>query len=131
MGIIFKPNRTVAEGGGLTSKIIPYQLTKVGIGAGMAIGGAATIGKEMFANHNRIKMGPVSYQGGPARMTHNVTSGAIEAIKSSTNDPEVQADMLQKVLHYTGDSGELTGSVLGNLEEFGIDSQFMSAFYGM
>ena len=124
MGIFFKPNRTIAEGGGLTSKIVPYQLTKVGIGAGIGLSGAASLGKEMFIQHNKMKMGPISYTGGPDRMTHNVTSGAIEAIDKITNDPEVKADMLRKIAH-TSDG------IVNNLEEYGVDSEFISAFYGM
>lgn len=121
---LFKKNLTFREGGGLTSILIPNQLTKTGIVAGMGIGAAAAFGTEMLANKNRREMGPVSYQGGPARMTHNVTSGAIEAIKDATNDPEVQADMIKHMLRT--DDG-----VLNNIEEFGVDGQFISAFYGM
>ena len=121
---LFKKNLTFREGGGLTSILIPNQLTKTGIIAGMGIGAAAAFGTEMLANKNRREMGPVSYQGGPARMTHNVTSGAIEAIKDVTNDPEIQADMIKHMLRT--DDG-----VINNIEEFGVDEQFISAFYGM
>lgn len=124
MGILFKPNRTFAEGGGLTSKIVPYQLTNVGIGAGFGIGAAASLGSEMVANHNRMRMGVISYEGGPARMTHNVTSGAIETINKITKDPEVQADMLKKITR-------TDNNIIGNMEELGVDSEFVSAFYGM
>lgn len=124
MGMLFKPNLTFAEGGGVTSLIVPFQLNKAGIGAGMALTGAASIGREMFAQHNRMKMGSLTYTGGPARMTHNVDSGAIEAIKAVTNDKSVQVDMFKKIVR-TNDS------VVGNLEEFGVDEEFMSAFYGM
>lgn len=125
MGVFFRPNTPWNEGGGLTAKIIPYQLTKAGIAAGMGVGAAATIGTEMFRAHNRLKMGPVSYEGGAARMTHNVTSGAVEAIAKVTDDPAVQSDILSKMLHSTGDG------IINNLEEFGVDGEFVSAFYGM
>lgn len=124
MGIFFQPNRTVAEGGGLTSKIIPYQLTNAGIIAGFGIGAGAAIGAEMLRNRNRMKMGPVSYEGGPDRMTHNVTSGAVEAIRDVTNDPAVQQDMLKKMLR-THDG------IINNIDEMGVDAEFVSAFYGM
>lgn len=124
MGIFFQPNRTIAEGGGLTSKIIPYQLTKTGVAVGFGAGAAAALGTEMLRQHNRMKMGPVSYEGGPARMTHNVTSGAVEAIREVTNDPAVQADMLKKMVRT--DDG-----ILNNIDEFGADTEFVSAFYGM
>jgi hypothetical protein len=124
MGALLKKNLTFSEGGGITSMIVPYQLGKAGIGIGMGISAASAIGTEMFRQHNRLKMGPMKYVGGPDRMTHNVTSGAVEAIKEVTNDPTVQADMLKKMLR-------TTDGVLNNLEEFGVDGQFVSAFYGM
>lgn len=123
MGIFFERNLTLAQGGGFTSKIIPYRLTGAGIAAGFVVGAAASLGTEMLRQHNKMKAGPVSYDGGPARMTHNVTSGAVEAIKEATNDPAVQADMLRKMTR----SDEL----VGNIEEYGVDSEFVSAFYGM
>lgn len=125
MGVFFEKNIPFEEGGGITSKIIPYRFTKAGIGAGFAISGAAALGKEMLVQHNKVKMGPVSYGGGPARMTNNLSSGAIEAIKEVTKDPQVQQDMLRKVLH-DSDSG-----IVNNLEEYGVDGEFISAFYGM
>lgn len=123
MGVFFEPNLTIAEGGGLTSKIVPYRLTGAGIAAGFGVGAAASFGKEIFAHSNRLKMGPVTYAGGPARMTRNVTSGAVEAIKEATNDPTVQADMLRKMIK--------TDEFVGSLEEYGVDGEFISAFYGM
>jgi len=125
MGIFLEPNRTYEEGGGLTSILIPHRLTKVGIGAGFALGAGASLGSEMLRQHNRMKMGPISYEGGPARMTHNVTSGAVEAIQQATSDPNVQSDMLAKMLHTT-DEG-----IINNIDEFGVDADFVSAFYGM
>ena len=124
MGVLFKKNLTFAEGGGLTSKLVPYQLTKTGIGVGMGLTAAASLGSEMLANRNRMRMGPITYTGGPARMTNNFSSGAIEAIQEATNDPAVRADMLKRILHT--DDG-----IINNIEEFGVDSSFLSAFYGM
>ena len=124
MAGLLRKNLTFAEGGGATSILIPYQLNKTGIAVGMGLTGASALGVEMFRQHNRLKMGPVTYTGGPDRMTHNVTSGAVEAINEITNDPAVRADMLKKMLRT--DDG-----VINNLEEFGVDDQFVSAFYGM
>ncbi len=124
MGIFFEPNITFAEGGGITSKIIPYRLTKVGIGAGFGIGAAASLGSEMLKNHNRLKMGPVKYTGGPDRMTHNVTSGAVEAISKANISPQEKQAELTRMMRSKD-------TVIGNLEEYGVNEQFMSAFYGM
>ena len=68
MCALFKKNLTLKTGGGFTSEIIPVQLTKSGVGVGIGIGAAATLGSEMFAQHNRLKMGPVTYTGGPDRI---------------------------------------------------------------
>lgn len=124
MGVFFDPNIPFEQGGGLTSKLIPHQLNKRGIAAGFGIMGAASIGREMFIQHNRMKMGPITYTGGPSRMTNNFSSGAVEAIQKVTKDPEVQADMLKKILR-TQDG------IINNLEEYGVDGDFLSAFYGM
>lgn len=124
MGFLLTNNLTMAEGGGFTSKVVPKVLGKGGIAAGFALGGAATIGKEMFANHNRLKAGPMTYTGGLSRMTHKVSSGAIEAIQGVTNDPAIQADMIKKMM-------KNNDTILNSLEEFGVDGQFLSAFYGM
>jgi hypothetical protein len=70
-------------------------------------------------------MGLVFYEGGPARMTHNVKSGAVEAIRDVTNNPAIQADMLKKMLR-TSDEG-----IINNIDEFGVDAEFVSAVYGM
>ena len=120
----FENNTPFEEGGGVTSKLIPKRLTKAGIFAGMGIGIGVGVGKEMFKMHNRLKAGPVTYQGGPARMTNNFSSGTIEAIMNVTDDPKIQQEMIKNTL-------KNTSSLYGNLEEFGVDEQFLSAFYGM
>ena len=122
---ILQPNQTIQEGGGLTSVIVPKQLTKLGVGIGFGVMAGATLGVEMFKQHNKMKMGPVSYTGGPDRMTHNITSGAVEAIQQVTKDPAVQQDMIKKMMHSTNDG------MLNNIDEYGVDSEFLSAFYGM
>lgn len=125
MGAFLTNNIPFNEGGGLTSVLIPKRLTKAGIGSMFALSGAASIGKEMFIASNIRKMGPVSYTGGPARMTNSFDSGAIQAIKQATKDPNVQQDMLRKILKSSNDG------IIKNLEEYGVDGQFLSAFYGM
>jgi hypothetical protein len=121
MGLLFEPTTSK----GITSKLVPYQLNKTGVKVGFGIGAAAAIGKEMHTNHNRMKMGPITYEGGAARMTHNVTSGAIEAIKDTTTDPEVRADMIKHIMRSDD------GGILSNIDEMGVDPEFVSAFYGM
>ena len=125
MGAFLTNNVPFNEGGGLTSVLVPKRLTKAGIGGMFALSGAASIGKEMFIASNIRKMGPVSYTGGPARMTDSFDSGAIQAIKQATKDPNVQQDMLRKILKSSNDG------IIKNLEEYGVDGQFLSAFYGM
>lgn len=124
MNTFFEDNQTFQEGGGLTSKLLPKRLTKIGVFAGMGIGVGVGVGKEMFKMHNRLKAGPATYQGGPVRMTDNFDSGAVEAIANISKDPKIQQDMLKHTLREKD-------SLFGNIEEFGVDEQFMQAFYGM
>ena len=124
MGLIFENNQTFQEGGGLTSVLLPKRLTKFGVGLGIGVGTAASMGTEMFKMHNQMKVGKVTYQGGPQRMTDNFNSGAIEAIANVTDDPKIQQEMISKVL-------KNSDSLYGNIEEFGVDGAFLSAFYGM
>lgn len=121
---LFINNLTFEEGGGITSKLIPKQLSKTGLKVGVGISAAVSLGKEMVSQHNRLKAGPITYGGGLTRMTTKINSGALEAIQDVTNDPQIQADMLKKILR-TRDN------VISNVEEYGVDGQFLSAFYGM
>lgn len=120
---ILKNNRTFSEGGGLTSILLPKQFTKLGLGLFAVGSGAVSFGKEALASHNKLAMGDIIYTGGPARMTNNFSSGAIEAIKDVTSDPALQADMLKKVTKTT--------EFLGGIEEYGVDGEFISSFFGM
>ena len=119
-----KPNRTLAAGGGITSNIIPFQLNKKGVALGIA--GLAGIGfvTAGLDNKHRMDMGPVTYQGGPARMTSQLNTGAVQAINQITDDPEVRADMLKNIMHDNT-------SIMDSIEQHGVDDQFLSAFYGM
>lgn len=125
MGFWFKPNKTFAEGGGLTSILIPKQLGKGGVAVGMGVLGVGAVAEQAFASHNRLKAGPIRYGGGPARMTNQFSSGMVEAINNATDDPAIKADMINHIMH------NRTDGALSNLEQHGINQDFMNAFYGM
>lgn len=121
---MFTDNLSFAQGGGLTSRIIPKVFDKPGIALGFGLTQGAVVGRNLLAQHNKLKAGPMTYTGGPAKMTSNFDSGAVEAIMKSTNDPETRADIVRHMLR----SQE---TILENVREYGIDEEFMNSFYGM
>lgn len=123
-GSFIRPNRSFLKGGGATAKLLPFQLGKGGVAVGLGVLGVAGIATAGIDNHNQKSIGQVSYSG-PARMTGMFNSGAVEAINQMTDDPEVKADMLSRMMHNSNDS------VMDSIEQHGVDGQFLSAFYGM
>jgi hypothetical protein len=124
-GKFLKPNKSLKAGGGFTSRIIPFQLGKGGVAIGLGALAVAGIVTEGHANANRKNAGPITYQAGPARMSGVHNTGALDAIQKATDDPEVQADMIKGMMHNS------TDGILESAEQYGINDQFLSAFYGM
>lgn len=119
---LFTPN-TIANGGGLSSILIPYNTTVLGTVAAVGAIGMASMGAEGVKGHNRIKMGKVSYGGGPARMTGSFTSGAVEAMNNAADgNYQVFSDMASHVINKGG---------YGKLETYGATPELVSALYGM
>ena len=119
-----KPNRSFASGGGVTSNILHHQLGKKGVLIGFGALGVAGVTAGAMDIKNQKEMGPVTYQGGPTRMTNMYGTGAIQAINDMTDDPEVRAEMVKNIMHDNT-------SILDSIEQHGVDGQFLSAFYGM
>lgn len=115
-------NQTFAEGGGLTSYILPYRMGPASIGLTFSSMYAVKLGQDLWAEHNKLKAGPIRYTGGPARMTSNFDSGIVEAIRDVSDDPAVQQDMLKRTMKSSG---------IGHLDTYGVDGDFVAAFYGM
>lgn len=118
-----KPN-TIADGGGLSSLLVPRKLT--GPGAALVLGGTAAfnIGNEGIKSHNAAKMGKVSYGDGMTRMTNSFTSGAVPAMKNASNgNYAVFSNMAQDVVSSPG--------IVGSLDTYGATPELVSALYNM
>lgn len=111
---------------GIVTAIIPRRFkTPVGIGIAGAVG-AGIIGKELFGNGNAARLGRVTYDAGPARMTKAYSSGAVETMmKESGGNYAAFADMAEEVVH---GHGNVFGRVL---DDYGADSKLISALYNM
>ena len=120
---MIEPN-TIADGGGLSSLLIPVKASPLGVGVITAgIWGASAVG-DIVAGQNKKKLGRVSYQGRPARMTSGVPTQITNGIaRASKGNPELAAGMIEEVMTNT--------SIIGKIENYGVTPQFVSAFYGM
>lgn len=121
--ILTEPN-TIANGGGLSSLLIPRRFTP--LGAGVALGG---IGAISMANvgiqaRNKALMGKVSYGAGPARMTGSYTSGAVNAMhRASGGNYAVFSDMAEEVVK--------GGGMMGSIETYGATPELVASLYHM
>lgn len=121
--VLTEPN-TIANGGGLSSILVPRRLTAGGAAVALGGIGALNIGNEGIKARNRAKLGRVSYIGGPARMTSSYTSGAVQAMhKASGGNYAVFSDMAEDVVQGTG--------IGGIVENYGATPELVSALYHM
>ena len=115
---------TIESGGGLSSLLVPRKMNA--LGSVLTLGGMAMFGtgKEVYKARNQMKTGTVKYLGGPARMTHSFTSGAVQSMnKVARGDYAAFSDMAEEAMTNTG--------VYGAIENYGVTPQFISAVYGM
>lgn len=116
-----KPN-TIANGGGLSSLLIPRRLTTAGGLTAVGIIGTVSLAKEGFKGRNRAVMGKVSYGDGMARMTNSFTTGVVPALhKASKGNYAVFSDMAEEVVNHTGIS----------IDDYGASPALISALYNM
>ena len=121
--VLTEPN-TIANGGGLSSILIPRRLT--GTGAAVVVGGigALNLANEGVKSRNRAILGKVSYVGGPARMTQSYTSGAVEAMhRASGGNYAVFSEMAEGVM--------TRPSIGGIIENHGATPELVAALYNM
>ena len=124
-GLFFKTNKTWQEGGGFTSNIVHTQFNKLGLGIAVgAVGLGGPILTEALRNRNRMKAGPIKYVGGPSKMTGSFRTEAAE-IASKIEDPVERQKAVRKMMRTSASTG------LSNVDEYGVDADFVSAFYGM
>ena len=117
------PN-TIENYGGWSSLLVPRKVNP--LGAGVILGGmtAVNVAKEGLKLYNVATTGKVHYQGGPARMTSNFTSGAVEAMnRVSQGDYQAFSEMASAVM--------TPNSLGGKIETYGVTPKFVSAIYGM
>lgn len=122
----FTSPNTIANGGGLSSLLIPRRVNAKG--AAILIGGAAvlTTGKEGLKARNVNKMGKISYMDGPARMTQSYTTGAVQTMmKASNGNYEAFSDMAEEVVN--GHMNPI-GAVL---DDYGATPAMVASLYGM
>lgn len=122
----FTSPNNIANGGGLSSLLIPRRVNAKG--AAILIGGAAvlTTGKEGLKARNVNKMGKISYMDGPARMTQSYTTGAVQAMmKASNGNYEAFSDMAEEVVN--GHMNPI-GAVL---DDYGATPAMVASLYGM
>lgn len=117
------PN-TIANGGGLSSLLMPVKASPLGVGLIMGGISAVGVGNTAIQHRNRAKMGRITYSGGPARMTKSFTSGGVEGMmRASKGNYEVFSDMVSDAM--------TNNSIAGKIENYGVTPQFVSALYGM
>lgn len=99
--------------------------TGLSIGLGAVGLGALAFGPPMLAAHNRASMGEIVYEPGMSRMTKPINRGTVRAMKQAADgDPKIFNDMAKGVVR--------NGNALSSaVEDYGVDTNFVSAFYGV
>ncbi len=116
-------NSTFAEGGGVTSLLIPKVLSAKGVAAAVVGSSLFKVGKSGWQASNRLSMGQVSYADGMTRMTNSYTTGAVRAMKqASQGNYDVFSDMASQIVASPGFS---------RVDDYGATPQMISALYGM
>lgn len=86
--------------------------------------GTATAAPAVLKAHNKANIGRVTYDG-PDRMTHRVTSGAVQdAMQISGSNPEVFSELMEPVVR-------TRGTVAHALDDYGANAEMISALYNM
>ena len=99
---VVKKVPTIKQGG---ESILPYKLNKAGSALFLGAATVASIAPAAIEGHNKVKMGRISYGGGPDRMTNNFSSGAREAMmKLSKGNYEAFSEMAKDVVNSPGAS---------------------------
>lgn len=123
LGKAFTTPNTI-ENGGLSALLVPRKVNAAG--AGLIVGGSFffNAGKEGVKGRNKAALGPVSYSGGPARMTQSFVSGSVQAMHDvSGGNYAAFSDMA---------GGVMAGSTVGGkIENYGATPELISALYNM
>lgn len=124
LGGLVRSSKGFAQG-----EYFPWIFTGKGKAAIIGGVGAFALAKEAVSGHNQQKLGTVRYADGPARMTNSFTSGTIEAINRASNgNTQLRNEMFVNVMKTLPAD---TSSLLGSIENYGVDGKFISALYNM
>ena len=116
----------IANGGGLSSKIIPVKVNAKGAALILGAGTVLNYGNEGLKSRNTMKMGRISYMDGPARMTKSYTSGAVPAMmNASQGNYAAFSDMAEEVVK---GHNNFLGSIL---DDYGATPAMIASLYGM
>lgn len=120
----FTSPNTIANGGGFSSLLIPRKLNGLGV-ATLATGiGAFGLANEGLKSHNKVNLGKISYNQGPARMTNAFGSGVTRiAKKESHGDYNAYYDMMEEVVSSHG--------IMPKIDDYGANPALISALYRM
>ncbi len=123
-GSTFTTENTIANGGGLSSLLVPRKLNKKGGALLVGAVGAATMVQEGAKGNSKAKIGRVSYGESMSRMTGVFGTGAAQAMRSASGgDYEVFSDMASGVLE--------SPNLVTQLDDFGANPAMISALYNM
>ena len=122
LNAVTEPN-TIANGGGLSSYLVPRRFTGPSTLAIVGGIGAFNMAKEGLKSHNNAKLGRVSTNG-LARMTNNYGSGVAKTMKrASYGNYEAFSDMAEEVVASPG--------IIPRIEDYGANPALISALYHM
>lgn len=106
------------------ASIFGWALNKKGVAVAAGAIGIASAAPAVLKAHNKANMGPVTYDG-PDRMTHRVTSGAVQdAMQISGGDPEIFSELMEPVV-------QTRGVIPHALDDYGANAEMISALYNM
>lgn len=118
-----KPN-TIADGGGLSSLLVPVKVNKRGGLAAISVVGGASLISNGATGNSKARMGAISYGDGMARMTDSFTTGGVEAMRRvSGGDYEAFSEMAGEALQ--------SPTLAGQIDDFGANPGMIAALYGM
>lgn len=120
---MIKPNN-IANGGGLSSLLMPIKVNKRGGVAAIGLVGGVSLISNGASGNSKARMGTISYGDGMARMTDSFTTGGVEAMRrASGGDYEVFSEMAGDALQ--------SPTLVGQLDDFGANPGMIAALYGM
>ena len=106
------------------NSIFGFAFSGKGVALSAGVIGIASAAPAVLRAHNKANIGPVSYDG-PDRMTHRVTSGAVQdAMQISGGNPEIFSEIMEPIV-------QTRGTIPHMLDDYGANAEMISALYNM